>query len=477
MKIGLRLLLGYFFIVAVAGYFVLNIFVAEVKPGVRRTTEGMLVDSANLLAKIVEQDMRNNTIDTSELAYAFTQVNQQDIGANISGITKNLVEYRVYITDRQGKVIYDSSGQALGKDYSRWNDVYLTLRGKYGARSTRENPDDDGSSVMYVAAPIKVNGQIAGSLTVAKPNSSMMPIIHHSERRILLAGVLLLGIALLIGLGFVWWINRSISRLVAYAENVADGKPASLPKVGSSELIVLAEAVERMRVKLEGKAYVERYVYSLTHELKSPLAAIRGATEILEELPPVPVARRFLANIQQQNLRMQHLVDRMLLQASVESRQSLESQSVDLRTVINSIIISKDAPAMARNITLTNRLKQPASVDADEFLLTQAINNLVDNALDFSGENSDIIIDVELENDNYRLTVSDNGTGIPEYALQKIFDRFYSLARPNHDKSTGLGLSFVKEVVLLHQGSIILLNRAEGGVSAILTLPRRQKPI
>ncbi|RQW65237.1 two-component system sensor histidine kinase CreC, partial [Listeria sp. SHR_NRA_18] len=132
--------------------FVLSIFVQEVKPGVRRATEGTLVDTANLLAQVARLDMRHGDAAKGQLAQAIAQLNKRPIGANIAGIRKDRNEYRVYLTDGRGKVIFDSSGQALGQDYSRWNDVYLTLRGQYGARSTRTIAEDESSSVMYVAA-------------------------------------------------------------------------------------------------------------------------------------------------------------------------------------------------------------------------------------------------------------------------------------------------------------------------------------
>lgn len=134
MRIGLQLLLGYFIIVAVAGFFVLDIFVQEVKPGVRRAVEGTLNDTASLLAQFAHHDLVNGTyhdgvlIDSS-LQRAFQRVNSKPIGANIAGIRKNHNEYRVYLTDANGKVVFDSNGEALGQDYSRWNDVWLTLRG------------------------------------------------------------------------------------------------------------------------------------------------------------------------------------------------------------------------------------------------------------------------------------------------------------------------------------------------------------
>lgn len=286
MRIGMRLLLGYFLIVAIAAWFVLSIFVQEVKPGVRRATEGTLNDTATLLAALARDDLLSANPQQGRLAQAFQSLNQQPINANISGIRKMRNEYRVYLTDAQGKVVFDSSGQAVGQDYSRWNDVWLTLRGQYGARSTRSDPDDDNSSVMYIAAPVMDNGRIIGVVSVGKPNLAMTPVIKRSERRILWAGGALLGIALLIGGGIVWWINFSIGKLVRYADSVTAERPLPLPNVGSRELSKLAQALESMRVKLEGKNAIENYVYDLTHELKSPLAAIRGAAEILSEAPP-----------------------------------------------------------------------------------------------------------------------------------------------------------------------------------------------
>ncbi|GKX52046.1 two-component system sensor histidine kinase CreC [Budvicia aquatica] len=471
MKIGFRLLLGFCLIVGVAAYFIMNIFVQEVKPGVRRATEGMLVDTAHILAQIAEQDLRNNNLSRGYISRAFSDINSAPLGAKIDNIVKNRMEYRVYITNSKGIVIFDSSGEAVGQDYSRWNDVYLTLRGKYGARSTRTNPDDESSSVMYVAAPIKSNGKIIGSLTVSKPNQTMQPVISRGERRIEIAAVILLGITLLIGAVFLWWINRSISRLVRYASEVADGKNVALPKMDSPELVSLANALESMRIKLEGKDYIENYVHTLTHELKSPLAAIRGAAEILQEMPPRPVALRFINNIKQQNERLQLLVDRMLQQAQVESRVRQELSPVDLSEVLNSVIEAKEAQLTQCKITLTSKIDAPAMVRGDKLLLEQAFGNLLDNALDFTPEQGEISVVGEFIDSHYRIIVADTGPGLPDYALDKVFDRFYSLPRPSKAKSTGLGLSFVREVALIHQGSISLLNGEQGGAKAIFILP------
>ncbi|EPS8492574.1 two-component system sensor histidine kinase CreC [Yersinia enterocolitica] len=471
MKIGVRLLLGYFLIVAIAGYFVIRIFVQEVKPGVRRATEGTLVDTATLLAQFARQDMLQNKVAGGQLAQAFASLNLRPIGANIEGIRKDRNEYRVYLTDAEGRVIFDSSGKAVGQDYSRWNDVWLTLRGNYGARSTRTDPADEQSSVMYVAAPVIVENKIIGVLSVGKPNISMAPVIKRSERKILLAGGVLLGIALLIGLGFVWWINRAIGKLVDYAERVSEGQNVALPAMGSSELNDLARALESMRLKLDGKAYIEQYVHTLTHELKSPLAAITGAAELLRESPPPATAQRFLMNIEQQSTRIQQLVDKMLIQARLESRVDVQLSPIEISSIIKQAMGAKEAQAVSRGINLRLIRADSATLTGDGLLLSQALTNLIDNALDFTPAGGEVTVSGTRQTDEYLITVEDTGSGIPDYAQEKIFDRFYSLARANSPKSTGLGLNFVREVAAIHQGNISLENRQRHGVCARLTLP------
>ncbi|MBO4146685.1 two-component system sensor histidine kinase CreC [Enterobacter ludwigii] len=471
MRIGMRLLLGYFLIVGIAAWFVLSIFVQEVKPGVRRATEGTLIDTATLLAEVGREDLLSGNAQQGKLAQAFSQLHQRPFRANIGGIHKVRNEYHVYMTDAQGRVVFDSASLAVGKDYSRWNDVWLTLRGEYGARSTQSNPDDPESTVMYVAAPVVDNGKIIGVLSVGKPNSAMAPVIHRSERRILWAGGALLGIALLIGLVVAWWINRSIGTLSRYADAVTTDSPLPLPNPGSSELRKLAQALENMRIRLEGKNYIEHYVHSLTHELKSPLAAIRGAAEILAEQPSPQVARRFIDNILVQNARMQSLVEKLLAQARLENRVEIVPTSVDVDALFARLADARSTLLTAKNITLTCK-STALCVEGDAELLEQALGNLLDNAIDFTPEGGAVQLAAHEGDKQIHFTVTDSGSGIPDYALTRIFARFYSLPRDNGLKSSGLGLAFVQEVARLHQGEITLRNRDEGGVMATLILHR-----
>ncbi|WP_061242784.1 two-component system sensor histidine kinase CreC [Ectopseudomonas composti] len=472
MPLGVRIFLVYFLFVGLAGWFVLSTVMDEIRPGVRQSTEETLVDTANLLAEILRDEVKAGTLGQGRLNDALAAYGQRQPQATIWGLTKAEVNHRIYVTDDQGIVLLDSTGQAIGQDYSRWNDVLLTLRGQYGARSTREDPNDPDSSVMYVAAPIKDGERIIGVVSVAKPNRTLQPYIERSQTRLGWLGAGLIGLGLLIGAALSWWLSAALGKLTRYAQAVSEGQRAEAPQVRGGELGQLAVAVERMRTELEGKAYVERYVHTLTHELKSPLAAIRGAAELLDGDMPPEQRQRFVANIQQESARLQNLIERLLHLAQVEQRQGLEERvTVPLAPLVDELLQAQQARITAANLQIDQVVPAGLSLRGERFLLRQALANLLDNALDFTAPGGLIRITAERQGERVELRLFNQGDAIPEYALERLTERFYSLPRPNGGrKSTGLGLNFVQEVAELHGGELQIGN-VEGGVEVLLALP------
>ena len=472
MPLGVRIFLVYFLFVGLAGWFVLSTVMDEIRPGVRQSTEETLVDTANLLAEILRDEVKNGSLAQGRLPELLKAYGQRQPQAQIWGVEKRAVSHRIYVTDARGIVLLDSSGVAVGQDYSRWNDVYLTLRGEYGARSTREDPADEDSSVMYVAAPIKDAGQIIGVVSVAKPNKSLQPYIERSQRRLGWLGAGLIVLGLLIGGVLSWWLSGSLRQLTRYASAVSRGERAELPSLRGGELKQLAEAVQKMRTELEGKAYVEQYVHTLTHELKSPLAAIRGAAELLEGEMPAEQRQRFVANIASEGARLQQLIERLLNLALVEQRQGLEERvAVELRDLVEELLRGQAARIQAAGLRVENAIAAGLHVPGERFLLRQALANLLENALDFTPAGGLLRFTAEVRADGVDLALFNQGAAIPEYALPRLTERFYSLPRPaSGRKSTGLGLNFVQEVASLHSGELSLRN-VEGGVRASLRLP------
>ncbi|KGM55451.1 histidine kinase [Lysobacter daejeonensis GH1-9] len=479
MKIGLRIFLGYFLVVAMAALLLGRVFVAEVKPGVRQAMEDTLVDTANVLAELATDDLLAGRINDGRFASRLRGLSGRDFGAQIWGFQKRDSQYRVYVTDAKGIVVFDTDARdgrtgALGKDYSRWNDVYLTLQGRYGARSTLADPDDPDSSVMHVAAPIRDGqGRIAGVLTVAKPNRSIAPFIQRSQLKVLRWGMVLMGMSLLIGLLAAWWLSRQLGRLRRYAQAATAGERVVLPDV-PGEFGELGRALETMRVRLDGKQYVEHYVHTLTHELKAPLAAIRGSAELLEDPMAEADRARFIGNIRGQGERMAQMIEKLLALAAIEHRQQLERpEPVMLSTLAQDVLEQCGGPGAKGDGRI--RLSLPSTglaVLGDAFLLRQALLNLVENALDFSPADGLVEVHLQTSAGRARFEVFDRGPGVPDYARERVFERFYSLPRPGGgSRSSGLGLCFVAEVADLHGGRASLDNREGGGAVATLELP------
>lgn len=474
MKIALRVLLGYFVIVALAALLLGNVFVQQVKPGVRQAMEDTLADTANLLAELATDDLLAGRIADGRFATRVRAMTGRALDADIWGQAKRRASYRVTVTDARGIVLFDSAGRELGRDNSRWNDVYRTLRGQYGARSTRDDPDDEASTVMYVAAPIRdAAGRIAGVLTVSKPNRSIQPFIERSQDTILRWGWVLLGSALLVGGLAAWWLSRQLAALRRYADAVARGERATLPDA-AGEFADLGRALESMRRQLEGKQYVERYVHALTHELKSPLAAIRGAAELLEGPLPEADRARFVASIDAQGRRMAAMVDRLLALAALEHREGLDApQSLDPAALAGEALADAASRAQARGVDV--RLQADDALPAikgDAFLLRQLLGNLIDNAIDFSPAGGVVELRLHAPQDGLHIEIGDRGPGIPDFALARVFERFYSLPRPDGSaRGNGLGLNFVAEIAKLHGGRVTLENRDGGGALATVLLP------
>jgi two-component system, OmpR family, sensor histidine kinase CreC len=476
MSLTLRLFLIGSVLVLLAGWFALYQVLDEIKPAVRQSTEETLVDTANLLAELVADDVRAGTLGQGDLARVLATYGARRPGADIWGVRKNGVTHRIYVTDANGIVLVDSSGRDTGKDFSRWNDVYLTLRGQYGARSTEEIPGDERTTVMYVAAPVRDGERIIGVVTVAKPNHSVQPFIELAQQRLLWLVGTFIAAGLFIGGALSWWLGRTIRRLTTYADAITAGERPVMPQLPGHELNQLATALDTMRARLEGKAYVERYVQTLTHELKSPLAAIHGAAELLRQEMPPAQREKFLTHIDVETARLQALSERLLHLAQVEHRRDLEERTrVDVKELVDELL-AELAPRLAvARITARNEVPVGSAMLGERFLVRQALANLLDNAVEFTPSGRGISITARNEGAAtaplLAVSVFNEGEPIPGYALPRVTERFYSLPRPaTGRKSTGLGLNFVQEVALLHSGAFRIGNEA-GGVRAELVLP------
>jgi two-component system, OmpR family, sensor histidine kinase CreC len=451
--------------------------IADLDPRYRESAEEALVETSHLMASLIEQDIRDGAISVDRLPGAFKELYGRRFSAQIFSLEKTRVELRVYVTDSQGAVLFDSLGKSAGQNFSRWRDVHRALKGQYGARTTPDVEGDASTAVMFVAAPITYQGNIIGCVSVGKPEQAFGQFIQASRQKMITVGVGSAIAVLVFALLVSAWLVRPFGTITDYVRYVRAERSFSLPRLGARAWGALGAAYDEMRDALAGRNYVADYVQTLTHEVKSPLSAIRGAAELLQEPMADAERQRFLGNITRETGRIQELVDRMMELTALEARKRLDKpEPVALRALLQEQVSASADAARKRNIAVELHAAEDATVLGDAFLLRRAVANLLDNAIDFSPDGGVVVVSLEAKARSAQITVQDAGPGIPDYAEDKVFEKFYSLARPHSNKkSTGLGLAFVKEIAALHGGKASLQNAApvagRGGCLARLSLP------
>lgn len=481
---GLRAFGLYFLILGSLLWFTLDNAVERLNDGMRQSAESVIVDFANLLAELLERELDSSAtgpvqLKTESLADIFEGVAARELQAKIYHVRKTEIDSTVIVTDASGIVVYDSSGTHLGEDFSRWNDIKLTLEGEYGARTSyinRQHTQPDDPKAMFIAAPIRSADKIVGVVSVAKPIKSLESHLVTESKQLQRYAFGLLLVALLIGYLLSLWFTYALNKIAHYANAMAAGENVAQPKFLDRRLSELSNSVSNLRTQLDGKEYVENYVHSLTHELKTPITGIGGAVELLQETLSETDKERFLKNIKTSNERMSRLVERMLSLAKLESLTGLvEVSEFDLSELINSLIEERQEIANNAGSQFIVTPGDAINCSGDRILISQAIANLLDNALRFCEPHSAITITAQLIDKqgktHYQVSIDNRGQKIPSYALEKIYERFFSLPREggasSQSKSTGLGLSFVQEIMKLHHGQIKVTNTAQGVIATL----------
>lgn len=217
----------------------------------------------------------------------------------------------------------------------------------------------------------------------------------------------------------------------------------------------------------------------MSHELRTPITSINGFAELLMADDKIPEdAREFLSIINTESQRVARMLSTFLSMAKLEQkdRQEVLMSPLTLDDVVRETITSFQPVAKRKRIRLVERDGQRLPpVAADRGLITQAVANLVDNAIKYSPERTSVTLSTALEADTVRLTVEDRGYGIPPEDHDRVWEKFYRVARDGRikeEESTGLGLSFVRQVVEQHGGQVFLESELGLGSKVGFTLPR-----
>ncbi len=241
---------------------------------------------------------------------------------------------------------------------------------------------------------------------------------------------------------------------------------------GSIEVIL-----NNVSVAEKNRILKQEMTSNIAHELRTPVSSISGYLETLVSCDmPADKQKQFIERSYVQVQRLAGLIRDISIISRIEQGQTeVEKDKINVLSIVNEVLRELKSETLQRNVTIDNRISNNVNIIGNSNLVYAIFRNLVDNAQNYAGENITIKMNMFMEDDRfYYFTVSDNGKGIDEKHLPRIFDRFYRLSegRTRKEGGSGLGLSIVKNAVLFHGGTISAKRSAQGGVEVIFTLAK-----
>jgi two-component system sensor histidine kinase SenX3 len=261
-------------------------------------------------------------------------------------------------------------------------------------------------------------------------------------------------------------------RVTSFAVRVA---PLGAALGGGGLVLVLAEDQTESRRVDEVK---RDFVANTSHELKTPVGALALLAETIEDAADdAEAVRRFAGKMRQEAQRLTNLVQDLITLSRIQAVEPVpDPRPVELDMVVAEALDRCRMKANARGITLHSTGSRGLSVLGDEDLLVTALRNLLENAVAYSPERTRVVVSLKKANDgNAELSVCDQGIGIPERDLERIFERFYRVdpARSRATGGTGLGLAIVKHVMAAHDGRVTVRSVEGSGSTFTLFIPLR----
>lgn len=378
------------------------------------------------------------------------------------------------VLDSEGCVVA-ATGTWLGACLDHLPEVEKALGGEYASVARKRVSDSPAPPVesmsrggdirVFTATPIFSDGKVEGVVWMSRTSMAPYKVAWLYRRPLLIGLVTSFVLASLLSLFLARTISKPLKQITRAAESVSRGGPSGElePKgFAPAEVHVLGEALSTMTAQLSGRAeYIAEFAANVSHELKSPITAIRGASELLrEELDQMTGEQRerFLANIESDASRMERLVTRLLELARIQSAPAT-AEEVRLAQFLDRIAVS-----FGDQVSVDTRAA-PETLHMNPDHLESAVRNLLDNAIRHGGgEPVDLV--ARSEDTKVAISVTDRGPGVSEKNSKRIFDRFFTTERDSG--GTGLGLAIVKAVADTRGGDVLLETGPEGSTFTLI---------
>ena len=361
------------------------------------------------------------------------------------------------------------------------NEIETVLRGRE-VFDKRITATDQRSVTNYRMVPVVVAGWTVGAVVASKSTYTILQDLYVMRLRVMRIFLASVGVGILLSILFSMTIVRPIRQLRFDARAVLDRRNRFRGHFKGSkradEIGELSRALERIMRRLDAHVgFIEKFAADVVHELKNPLASIRNANEMLADVEDPNDRRRFVRVIEQEVARMERLLSGVREISIIDARLVAEDvHPVDVGALLGLLVDSFRVRQRGRINFELETGQGPLTVAATEDRLTQVFENILDNAASFSPDGSTVSVRVVFDSGAVTVRIADEGPGIPEANLMRIFDRFFTF-RPEGARRaaghTGLGLAIVSAIVDAYGGSVTVANGEVRGAVFTVRLPRR----
>ena len=404
------------------------------------------------------------------------QLNEENVAAAMAVVEETGLS-RVLVTDSSGRVLYDTreTGSAVG-DYVFYAEIVQALLGNDAFTCVYKN----GAFRSRATSPVLYQNQIIGSVYAYEYDTEQAALLSGLQDNLLrlsaVIGVVVLALSLILSRA----LTAKIGELLTAIRKVREGAYSHRAEIhGRDEIAQIGEEFNSLTDRLQVTENARRrFVSDASHELKTPLAAIRLLTDSILQTDNIDpeTTREFVMDIGQEAERLSRITEDLLRLTRLDSGVLEPPTVVDVLPVLEQVMRMMSLIAQEKGVDLTYDAAEGCRVLATKDEIHQVIYNLVDNAVKYSAEGGFVQVSLGMEGNKVVLSVEDNGTGIPEADLPRIFERFYRVdkARSRAAGGTGLGLSIVSDTVKKRGGTVKAANRPEGGAVFTVYWPRAE---
>ena len=396
----------------------------------------------------------------------------QETAEQIIAVIGDMNVTRLIVTDASGRALYDSvPGQNAEGKFVLLEPVVQALGGSDFFHCVYEN----STLKSYAASPVLLHDTVVGCVYLMEYDASQGSIIASLERTIFRGSLVLIGIIFLCAVVFTVTGSSRMRRIMTSMRLVREGEYShKIQMRGSDEFATLATEFNKLTDRLqESEAQQRQFVSDASHELKTPLASIKLLSDsILQNEMDADTMREFVSDIGSEADRLTRMTQKLLTLNRAESAE-VQHEIVDLSVTLSSVFRMLVPLADKAQIKLTAKVDRDCTILAFEDDAYQIMFNLVENGIKYNRENGSVHVRVRQEDDTVVIDVEDTGSGIPENALDSIFNRFYRVdkARSRQAGGAGLGLSIVHEMVGRNFGTITVRSTVGEGSCFTVTFP------